>query len=89
MGDIAFVTNYRAYLTAVRERTVAHKKEGKSLDDTIKLVQDELAGSTTRIAWPVRFALPTTSPSSAAAFCSGGLGFLLHLRADQHAAMMW
>src|SRR5262245_32622309 len=44
MGDISFVTNYRAYLTAVRERTVAHKKEGKTLDDTIKLVQDELGG---------------------------------------------
>ena len=42
MGDIAFVTNYRAYLTTVRERTAAHKKEGKSLDDTVKLVQDEL-----------------------------------------------
>ena len=44
MGDISFVTNYRAYLTAVRERTMAHKKEGKSLDDTVKLVQDELQG---------------------------------------------
>lgn len=44
MGDISFVTNYRAYLTAVRDRTVAHKKEGKTLDDTIKLVQDELGG---------------------------------------------
>jgi len=42
MGDLAFVTNYRAYLTAVRERAVAHKKAGKSLDDTVKLVQDEL-----------------------------------------------
>ena len=44
MGDLSFVTNYRSYLTAVRERTVAHKKEGKTLDDTIKLVQDELGG---------------------------------------------
>jgi glyoxylase-like metal-dependent hydrolase (beta-lactamase superfamily II) len=44
MGDASFVTNYRTYLTAVRERTVNHKKDGKSLDDTIKLVQDELGG---------------------------------------------
>jgi glyoxylase-like metal-dependent hydrolase (beta-lactamase superfamily II) len=44
MGDVSFVTNYRAYLTAVRERTIAHKKDGKTLDDTIKLVQDELGG---------------------------------------------
>jgi hypothetical protein len=28
----------------VRVRTVAHKREGKTLDDTIKLVQDELGG---------------------------------------------
>jgi len=44
MGDISFVINYRAYLTAVRERTIAHKKAGKTVDDTIKLVQDELGG---------------------------------------------
>jgi glyoxylase-like metal-dependent hydrolase (beta-lactamase superfamily II) len=44
MGDVSFVTNYRTYLIAVRDRTAAHKKEGKRLDDTIKLVQDELGG---------------------------------------------
>jgi glyoxylase-like metal-dependent hydrolase (beta-lactamase superfamily II) len=44
MGDASFVTNYRTYLTAVRERTVNLKKDGKSLDDTVKLVQDELGG---------------------------------------------
>jgi glyoxylase-like metal-dependent hydrolase (beta-lactamase superfamily II) len=42
MGDVSFVTNYRAYFIAVRDRTVAHKKAGKSLDETVKLVQDEL-----------------------------------------------
>jgi glyoxylase-like metal-dependent hydrolase (beta-lactamase superfamily II) len=58
MGDISFVTNYRGYLTAVRERTVAHKKEGKSLDDTIKLVQDELGGKydRNRMAGAIRVA---------------------------------
>jgi glyoxylase-like metal-dependent hydrolase (beta-lactamase superfamily II) len=44
MGDISFVTSYRAYLVTVRDRTVALKKEGKSLDDTVKQVQDELQG---------------------------------------------
>ncbi len=44
MGDISFVTNYRTYLTTVRDRAAALKKEGKSVDDTIKLLQDELKG---------------------------------------------
>jgi glyoxylase-like metal-dependent hydrolase (beta-lactamase superfamily II) len=44
MGDISFVTNNRTYLTTVRDRAVALKKERKSLDDTVKLVQDELGG---------------------------------------------
>jgi glyoxylase-like metal-dependent hydrolase (beta-lactamase superfamily II) len=58
IGDIAFVTNYRGYLMAVRNRTVAHKKEGKSLDDTIKLVQDELGGryDRNRMAGAIRVA---------------------------------
>jgi glyoxylase-like metal-dependent hydrolase (beta-lactamase superfamily II) len=58
MGDISFVTNYRAYLTALRERTVGHKKEGKSLEDTIKLVQDELGGKydRNRMAGAIRVA---------------------------------
>src|SRR4030095_16338121 len=42
MGDLSFVTNYRTYLTAVRDRTAALKKEGKSLEETTKLLQDEL-----------------------------------------------
>jgi glyoxylase-like metal-dependent hydrolase (beta-lactamase superfamily II) len=44
MGDISFVTNYRTYLTTVRDRTAALKKEGKSVDDAIKLLQEELKG---------------------------------------------
>jgi glyoxylase-like metal-dependent hydrolase (beta-lactamase superfamily II) len=42
MGDLSFVTNYRTYLTAVRDRAAALKKEGKSLEETTKLLQDEL-----------------------------------------------
>jgi glyoxylase-like metal-dependent hydrolase (beta-lactamase superfamily II) len=58
MGDISFVTNYRAYLIAVRDRTVAHKKAGKSLDETVKLVQDELQGKydRNRMAGAIRVA---------------------------------
>jgi glyoxylase-like metal-dependent hydrolase (beta-lactamase superfamily II) len=44
MGDVSFVTNYRTYLTTVRNRTAALKKEGKNIDDTVKTVQDELEG---------------------------------------------
>jgi glyoxylase-like metal-dependent hydrolase (beta-lactamase superfamily II) len=44
MGDISFVTNNRTYLTTVRDRTAALKKEGKSVDDAIKLLQEELKG---------------------------------------------
>jgi glyoxylase-like metal-dependent hydrolase (beta-lactamase superfamily II) len=62
MGDLAFVTNYRAYLTAVREQTVAHKKAGKSLDDTVKLVQDELQAKydRNRMAGAIRAAYAET-----------------------------
>lgn len=58
MGDIAFVTNYRTYLTDVRDRTRAQKKAGKSLDDTIKLVQDELGAKydRNRMAGAIRVA---------------------------------
>ena len=58
MGDLSFVTNYRTYLTTVRDRTVARKKDGKSLDETITLVQDELQGRYNRnqMAGPIRAA---------------------------------
>ena len=62
MGDVAFVTNYRTYLTTVRARTLALKKEGKSLEDTIKLVQDELGGKydRNRMAAAIRVAYNET-----------------------------
>ena len=44
MGDISFITNYRTYLTTVRDRAAALKKEGKSVDDTIKQLQEEFKG---------------------------------------------
>jgi glyoxylase-like metal-dependent hydrolase (beta-lactamase superfamily II) len=44
MGDLSMVANYRTYLTAVQARTAEFKKQGKSIDDTVKLVQDALQG---------------------------------------------
>ena len=44
MGDASFISNYRTFLTTVRDRTAMVKKEGKTLDETIKLLQEELQG---------------------------------------------
>jgi glyoxylase-like metal-dependent hydrolase (beta-lactamase superfamily II) len=44
MGDVSFVTNNRTFLMTVRNRAAALKKEGKSVDETVKLLQDELGG---------------------------------------------
>jgi glyoxylase-like metal-dependent hydrolase (beta-lactamase superfamily II) len=44
MGDLSFVTNNRTFLMTVRNRAAALKKEGKSVDETVKLLQDELGG---------------------------------------------
>jgi glyoxylase-like metal-dependent hydrolase (beta-lactamase superfamily II) len=42
MGDASMITTYRAFLTTVRDRAAALKKEGKTLDDTVRMLQDEL-----------------------------------------------
>jgi glyoxylase-like metal-dependent hydrolase (beta-lactamase superfamily II) len=42
MFDAATITNWKTFLTTVRTRAAALKKEGKSVDDTVKAVQDEL-----------------------------------------------
>ena len=42
MGDGSMITTYRTFLTTVRDRATALKKEGKSLDDTVKALQEEL-----------------------------------------------
>jgi len=44
MGDGSMIANYRTFLTTVRDRARALKKEGKSLDDTVKALQEELQG---------------------------------------------
>ncbi|HEX5108990.1 MAG TPA: MBL fold metallo-hydrolase [Vicinamibacterales bacterium] len=42
MGDAALIANYRTFLTTVSSRAAALKKEGRSLDETVTLLQTEL-----------------------------------------------
>jgi glyoxylase-like metal-dependent hydrolase (beta-lactamase superfamily II) len=42
MFDAATITNWKAFLNTVRARATGLKKEGKSLDETVKLIQEEL-----------------------------------------------
>jgi glyoxylase-like metal-dependent hydrolase (beta-lactamase superfamily II) len=42
MGDAAMIANYRTFLTTVRTRATALKKDGKTLDETVQTIQNEL-----------------------------------------------
>jgi glyoxylase-like metal-dependent hydrolase (beta-lactamase superfamily II) len=42
MGDATMIANAKAFLTTVQTRAAELKKQGRSLDETVKLVQDEL-----------------------------------------------
>ena len=42
MFDAATISNWKTFLTTVRTRVTALKKEGKNVDDTVKAIQDEL-----------------------------------------------
>jgi glyoxylase-like metal-dependent hydrolase (beta-lactamase superfamily II) len=42
MGDATFIADYRAYLTLVRTRTAALKKEGKTVEQTVEALMAEL-----------------------------------------------
>jgi glyoxylase-like metal-dependent hydrolase (beta-lactamase superfamily II) len=58
MGDASLIANYKSFLTTVQARVVELKKQGRSLDDTMKTVQDELQGryDRNRMAGAVRAA---------------------------------
>jgi len=43
MGDVAIVTGYRTYLTAIRDRAGALKREGRTRDQAVEAVTAELA----------------------------------------------
>jgi glyoxylase-like metal-dependent hydrolase (beta-lactamase superfamily II) len=42
IGDAAYITNYRKYLIAIRDRTAALKSEGKTVDEAVKMVTEEM-----------------------------------------------
>jgi len=42
-GDAGFIAGYRTYLTTIRDRVTAAKREGQNLDKTVESVTGELA----------------------------------------------
>jgi len=44
MGDASMIASYRTFLTTVRDRAAALKKDGRSIDETVRALQDELQG---------------------------------------------
>jgi glyoxylase-like metal-dependent hydrolase (beta-lactamase superfamily II) len=58
MGDLSMVARYRTFLGTVQTRAAALKKQGKSVDETVAALQDELQGQydRNRIAGPARAA---------------------------------
>ncbi|HXR45457.1 MAG TPA: MBL fold metallo-hydrolase [Pseudolysinimonas sp.] len=42
MGDATMIATYRAFLATVRDRAAALKKDGKTLDEALRALQDEL-----------------------------------------------
>jgi len=47
IGDAAYIADYRVYLTAIRDRVVVLKKEGKTLDEAVKMITAEMQGKYT------------------------------------------
>jgi glyoxylase-like metal-dependent hydrolase (beta-lactamase superfamily II) len=42
MGDASMIATYRSFLTTVRDRAAALKRGGKTVDETVRTLQDEL-----------------------------------------------
>ena len=42
MGDASMIAAYRSFLTTVRDRAAALKRDGKTVDETVRTLQDEL-----------------------------------------------
>jgi len=42
IGDASYMQGYRVYLTAIRDRAAALKKEGKSQDEAVKAIVEEM-----------------------------------------------
>ena len=43
-GDAGFIAGYRTYLTTIRDRVTAAKRDGQTIDKTVESVTGELAG---------------------------------------------
>jgi glyoxylase-like metal-dependent hydrolase (beta-lactamase superfamily II) len=42
MGDVSMVTRWKTLMTTVQARAAELKKQGRTLDDTVKMIQDEM-----------------------------------------------
>jgi glyoxylase-like metal-dependent hydrolase (beta-lactamase superfamily II) len=42
-GDVAIIAGYRSYLTRIRDRTAEIKKAGKSQDEAVQIITDEMS----------------------------------------------
>jgi glyoxylase-like metal-dependent hydrolase (beta-lactamase superfamily II) len=42
LGDAAFITGYRTYLTTIRDRTAVLKRQGRTLDEAVKTISAEM-----------------------------------------------
>ena len=58
MGDASMVANYRTFLTSIQTRAAALKKEGKTVDQAVAALEEELQGryERNRITGPARAA---------------------------------
>ena len=42
-GDLAIIRDYRVYLTRIRDRTAELEKSGKTQDEAIQIITDEMS----------------------------------------------
>ena len=42
MGDASMIARWKTLMTAVQARAAELKKQGRTLDETVKMIQDEL-----------------------------------------------
>ena len=61
IGDAAYIANYRTYLTTIRDRTRVLKQQGRTVDETIQIITEEMKSSypnANRISGAVKVAYP-------------------------------
>jgi len=63
IGDASYIANYRVYFTTIRDRTRALKQQGRTVDEAIQTITDELKSrypNTNRISGAVKVAYQET-----------------------------